>query len=209
VANVVQVDAVSIRRAGRPQRGRLGLGDRDRRADRDRTPTIERVSIRLHELSAMPKASQRLLDDAAFDVETWLAGKIATRFIRAEATAFVSGDGVNKPKGILTHAKAPNGTGPMCRSAPCRRARRPTSPRPTRPALIDLVYALGAQYRANGAFVMNSKTAAAVRKMKDADGRFMWATAWRWASRAAAGLSGAGLRGHARHRAEHLLDRVR
>ena len=64
------------------------------------TPTIERISIKLHELSAMPKASQRLLDDSAFDVEGWLAGKIATRFIRAEAAAFINGDGVDKPKGI-------------------------------------------------------------------------------------------------------------
>jgi HK97 family phage major capsid protein len=41
-------------------------------------------------------------------------------------------------------------------------------------AIVDLVYALGAQYRANATFVMNSKTAGAVRKMKDADGRFLW-----------------------------------
>ena len=47
------------------------------------TPVIERISIKLHELAAMPKASQRLLDDSAFDVEGWLAEKIATRFIRA------------------------------------------------------------------------------------------------------------------------------
>ena len=40
--------------------------------------------------------------------------------------------------------------------------------------IISLVYALGADYRANGTFVMNSKTAGAVRKMKDADGRFLW-----------------------------------
>ncbi len=38
----------------------------------------------------------------------------------------------------------------------------------------DLVYALGARYRANGTFVMNSKTAGTVRKMKDAEGRFLW-----------------------------------
>jgi HK97 family phage major capsid protein len=41
-------------------------------------------------------------------------------------------------------------------------------------AIVDLVYALGARYRANASFVMNSKTAGAVRKMKDADGRFLW-----------------------------------
>mgnify|MGYP002352584327 CR=1 FL=1 len=49
------------------------------------TPQIDRISIPLHELSALPKASQRLLDDSAFDIEAWLAGRIAERFARAEA----------------------------------------------------------------------------------------------------------------------------
>ncbi len=140
------------------------------------SPTVQRVVIPVHELSAMPKASQRLLDDAAFDVETWLAGRIAEKFARAEATAFVNGDGVNKPQGFLTHAKAPNGTADNGEIGTIPSggdgdfaANNPAN------ALIDLVYALGAQYRANATFVMNSKTAAAVRKMRDADGRFLWA----------------------------------
>ncbi|WJS86203.1 phage major capsid protein [Paracoccus sp. TOH] len=138
--------------------------------------TVQRVVIPVHELSAMPKASQRLLDDSAFDVETWLAGRIAEKFARAEATAFVNGDGVNKPKGFLTHAKAPNGTATNVQIGTIASggdgdfaATNPAN------ALIDLVYALGAQYRANASFLMNSKTAAAVRKMRDADGRFLWA----------------------------------
>ncbi len=140
------------------------------------TSNVQRVVIPVHELSAMPKASQRLLDDAAFDIETWLADCIATKFARAEATAFVSGDGVNKPKGFLTHAKAPNGTATNVQigTIPSGGAGDFASTNPAN-ALIDLVYALGAQYRANGTFVMNSKTAAAVRKMRDADGRFLWA----------------------------------
>ena len=140
------------------------------------TSTVQRVVIPVHELSAMPKASQRLLDDAAFDIETWLADCIATKFARAEATAFVSGDGVNKPKGFLTHAKAPNGTATNVQigTIPSGGAGDFAATNPAN-ALIDLVYALGAQYRANGTFVMNSKTAAAVRKMRDADGRFLWA----------------------------------
>ncbi|MEF9603334.1 phage major capsid protein [Paracoccus sp. PXZ] len=140
------------------------------------TPTVERVVIPVHELSAMPKASQRLLDDAAFDVETWLAGRIAEKFARAEATAFVNGDGVNKPKGFLTHAKAPNGTATNVQigTIPSGGNGDFAATNPAN-ALIDLVYALGAQYRANASFVMNSKTAAAVRKMRDADGRFLWA----------------------------------
>jgi HK97 family phage major capsid protein len=123
----------------------------------------------------MPKASQRLLDDSAFDVEGWLAGKIATRFTRAEAGAFVNGDGVDKPKGILLPAKVANASwtwgnlGYVPTGAAADFATTNASD-----CIVNLVYALGADYRANGTFLMNSKTAGAVRKMKDADGRFMW-----------------------------------
>jgi HK97 family phage major capsid protein len=139
------------------------------------TPRVDRISIALHELAAMPKASQRLLDDSAFDVEGWLAQRIADKFSRAEALAFVSGDGQDKPTGFLTYPKVDNDiwawgslgyvptgeNGDFSASDPAD-------------AIVDLVYALGARYRANAAFVMNSKTAGAVRKMKDADGRFLW-----------------------------------
>ncbi|MGB0926473.1 MAG: phage major capsid protein [Pikeienuella sp.] len=142
------------------------------------TPKIDRISITLHELSASPKASQRLLDDAAFDVEEWLAERIADRFTRAENAAFITGDGVDKPTGVMTYSTVDNDAwtwgslgyvatgedGDFAASDPAD-------------AIVDLIYALGAEYRVNGAFVMNSKTAGAVRKMKDADGRFLWAEA--------------------------------
>ncbi len=135
------------------------------------TPQIDRITIPLHELSALPKASQRLLDDSAFDIEGWLAGRIADKFARAEAAAFINGDGVDKPTGFLTHPVVDNDvwvwdslgyvpTGVDGDLAP--------------DAIVDLVYSLGAQYRANATFVMNSKTAGRVRKLKDADGRFLW-----------------------------------
>jgi HK97 family phage major capsid protein len=139
------------------------------------TPAIDKILIPLHELSALPKVSQRLLDDSAFDVEDWLAERIGDRFARAEAAAFVSGNGVDKPRGFLDHTKVANATwawgsigyiatgvaGGFAAAAPGD-------------ALVDLVYALGARYRANGTFVMNSRTAGRVRKIKDADGRFLW-----------------------------------
>ncbi|OYW54690.1 MAG: capsid protein, partial [Rhodobacterales bacterium 12-65-15] len=101
--------------------------------------------------------------------------KIATRFIRAEAAAFINGDGVDKPKGILLPTKVANASwvwgqlGYIPTGAAADFAA-------TNPAdcIINLVYALGADYRANGTFVMNSKTTGAVRKMKDVDGRFLW-----------------------------------
>lgn len=136
------------------------------------TPTIDRITIALHELSALPKASQRLLDDSAFDIETWLAGRIADKFARSEAAAFVSGDGGDKPKGFLTHTAVDDASwswgnlGYVATGADADLG--------DGDAIVDLVYALGAQYRSNGTFVMNSKTAGAVRKLKDADGRFLW-----------------------------------
>ncbi|MEO1563908.1 MAG: phage major capsid protein [Pseudomonadota bacterium] len=139
------------------------------------TPAIDKITINLHELSALPKASQRLLDDVAFDIEGWLAGRIADKFARAEAAAFVDGDGVDKPKGFLTYPLQPEATwawktlgyvatgtdGDFDANDPAD-------------AIVDLVYTLDAQYRPNATFVMNSKTAGAVRKMKDKDGRFLW-----------------------------------
>ncbi len=136
------------------------------------TPNIDRITIPLHELSALPKASQRLLDDSAFDIETWLASRIADKFARAEAAAFVSGDGTDKPKGFLTHSSVDNEVWVWGKLGyiPTGTDGSFTGP----DEIVDLVYALGAQYRANASFVMNSKTAGAVRKMKDGDGRFLW-----------------------------------
>jgi len=135
------------------------------------TPQIDRISIPLHELSALPKASQRLLDDSAFDIEGWLAARIADKFARAEAAAFVSGDGLDKPKGVLDHSIVDNaiwtwGTIGYVPSG--------VTGDVTPESVVDTVYALGAQYRANATFVMNSKTAGLIRKLKDADGRFLW-----------------------------------
>ncbi|QFT59650.1 Phage capsid family protein [Sulfitobacter sp. THAF37] len=135
------------------------------------TPQIDRITIPLHELSALPKASQRLLDDSAFDIEGWLAGRIANKFARAEAQAFISGDGIDKPVGFLTHTAVDNDVWDWGNLGYVPSG---VDGEVTADAIIELVYALGAQYRANGSFVMNSKTTALVRKLKDADGRFLW-----------------------------------
>ncbi|MET4101916.1 HK97 family phage major capsid protein [Roseovarius sp. MBR-78] len=136
------------------------------------TPQIDRISIPLHELSALPKASQRLLDDSAFDVEEWLASRIADRFSRAEAAAFVNGDGVDKPRGFLSRPAVDNAvwTWGNLGYVPTGADGDLNGPDP----IVDLVYALGAEYRANATFVMNSRTAGVVRKLKDVDGRFLW-----------------------------------
>ena len=135
------------------------------------TPSIDRITVPLHELSALPKASQRLLDDVAFDIESWLAGRIADKFARAEAAAFISGDGVDKPTGFLTHTAVDNDVWAWGNLGYVPSG---TAGAVDGDAIVDLVYALGAEYRANGTFVMNSKMAGQIRKLKDADGRFLW-----------------------------------
>ena len=136
------------------------------------TPSIDRISIPLYELSALPKASQRLLDDSAFDIESWLAGRIAQKFARAEAAAFVNGDGTDKPTGFLSKPNVDNDSwtwGSLGYVATGEAGALGDVD-----VLVELVYALGAEYRANGTFVMNSKTAGEIRRLKDGDGRFLW-----------------------------------
>ena len=172
IANVVNVDATSFDvLVDHTEMGAGWATEVGGVAETD-TPQIDRISIPLHELSALPKASQRLLDDSAFDIEGWLAGRIADKFARSEASAFVNGDGIDKPKGMLTYPSVDNDVwvwgnlgyvvtgadGAIIDGDP----------------IVDLVYALGAEYRANASFVMNSKTAGTVRKLKDNDGRFLW-----------------------------------
>ncbi|MBL4927560.1 phage major capsid protein [Fuscibacter oryzae] len=175
VANVVQVEATSFDVLIDRSEVGSGWATEAVAAAETTSPQVDRISIKLNELSAMPKASQRLLDDSAFDVEGWLAGKIATRFIRAEASAFINGDGVDKPKGILLPTKVANAfwTWGSLGYIPSGAAADFATTNAV-DCIVSLVYALGADYRANATFVMNSKTAGAVRKMKDADGRFLW-----------------------------------
>ena len=175
IANVVQVEATSFDVLIDHSDIGSGWATEAGPVTESATPVIERISIPLHELSAMPKASQRLLDDSAFDVEGWLAGRISDKFMRAEASSFVSGNGVDKPRGFLDHTTVDDASwiwGSLgyiaTGTAGDFSAANPAD------AVVDLVYALDATYRANASFVMNSKTAGAVRKMKDADGRFLW-----------------------------------
>ncbi|MCA1775459.1 MAG: phage major capsid protein [Loktanella sp.] len=136
------------------------------------SPVIDRITIPLHELSALPKASQRLLDDSAFDIEGWLAQRIADKFARSEAAAFVSGDGADKPRGLMTYPTVANDD--WAWGTLGYTVTGDASGFGNADAIIDLVYALGAQYRASATFVMNSRTAGLIRKLKDADGRFLW-----------------------------------
>src|SRR6476660_4751913 len=107
IANVVKVGSAGYRKlitTGGTPSGWVGF---EAARPETGTPTFSEIVPAGGELYANPAASQQMLDDAAFDVEKWLANEIATEFARAEGKAFVSGTGVNQPLGFLA---SPNAT---------------------------------------------------------------------------------------------------
>ena len=140
------------------------------------TPSFAEIAPPGGELYANPAASQAMLDDAAFDIQSWLADEIAAEFGRAEGAAFVSGSGTNQPKGFLTAPNAatadavrPFGTLQFLGSG--NASGFDAAPELK---LIDLVHALKGGHRQGASWVMNAKTLGVVRKLKAADGSFLW-----------------------------------
>uniref|UniRef100_UPI003BABF934 phage major capsid protein n=1 Tax=Stappia sp. TaxID=1870903 RepID=UPI003BABF934 len=138
-------------------------------------PTLAELAFPTMELYAMPAATPSLLEDAAVDVEAWIAGEVEMAFAEQEGAAFVNGDGTNRPRGFLDYprvAEASWSWGSLGKLASGVDGAFPASA----PAdvLIDLVHALKAGYRQNARFVMNRRTQAVVRKMKDTDGNYLW-----------------------------------
>lgn len=139
------------------------------------TPEVGKWRIPVMEQYAMPKTTQKLLDDAQIDVGAWLEGKVADKLSRTENNAFVNGDGVNKPRGFLTYpAGSPTkaawqkiaqlGTGVSGAFA----ASKPGD------KLIDLVFGLKSFYRNGAQWIMSRGTVAEVRKLADGQGNYLW-----------------------------------
>jgi len=137
--------------------------------------TIDALSFPTAELYAMPAATAQFLDDAAVDVGQWIADEVNAAFAQQEGTAFVTGNGTNKPKGFLaetTVAEASWTWGKLGYIATGVSGDLPASNKSD--VLIDLVYALKSGYRQNASFVMNRKTQAVLRKLKDDAGNYLW-----------------------------------
>lgn len=141
-------------------------------------PTFAEIVPPSGDLYANPSASQQMLDDAVFDIETWLAEQIALEFGRAEGAAFVNGTGSGQPKGFLTGPTSSAIDGSRAFGALQYLATGDGAGLGTTPdtLLIDTVMALNPGHRQGAAWVMNSKTLSVVRKLKDGEGSFLWQT---------------------------------
>jgi HK97 family phage major capsid protein len=148
------------------------VGETDSRAETN-TPQLGKWRIPVHELYAKPKATQKLLDDASINMEAWLASKVAEKFARDEANAFVVGNGSNKPRGFLTYASGTTLPGTI-EQVPTSASGALASAPDGGDALINALYGLKQQYRANATWFMNRATTKLVRKAKDSDGAYLW-----------------------------------
>jgi HK97 family phage major capsid protein len=150
------------------------VGETDSRAQTN-TPTIAALDFPAMDLYAMPAATQTLLDDAQVDIEQWLANEVQIVFAEQEGAAFINGDGSAKPTGFLNYTTAADASwawgkiGYIASGADGAFASSDPSD-----ALINLAYAPKQGYRANGTWVMNRKTEAAIRKFKDGDDNYIW-----------------------------------
>lgn len=131
------------------------------------TPELAKKTIVVHELFAQPKATQKLIDDAAIDIEAWLAGKVSDIFSQKENAAFISGDGLGKPRGILTY-DAGTSWGNI------EQVNSGSSGAVTSDSLIELFYSLKESYATRASFLMNRATIEDVRQLKDTNGQYLW-----------------------------------
>ena len=138
-------------------------------------PTLAELQFPAAELYAMPATTQALLDDAVVDLDRWIAEEVQAAFAEQETQAFVSGNGTNKPRGFLDYTKVADASWEWAKvgyivsgASGAFAASNPSD------KLIDLVYALKSGYRQNAQWVMNRRTQAAIRKLKDADGNYLW-----------------------------------
>lgn len=132
------------------------------------TAAIGRNTIDTFEMYAQPKATQKLIDDAAIDIEQWIAEKVADKFSRLEATAFISGNGTTAPKGILTYAAGTS-------FGQIQQVASGGASTVTADSLIQLYYALKDEYAKNATFLMHRTTLQAVRLLKEATtNQYLW-----------------------------------
>lgn len=144
-------------------------------------PTFAELSPFMGEIYANPAATQRMLDDAFFDVEMFLANEIADEFAKAEGTAFVSGNGTNQPKGFMaytinTSSDAVRTFGHIQKVKTGVAAGFVATTTSSNPGdtFISVIHAMKSPLRNGASWVMNSGTLAAVRKLVDLDGNYIW-----------------------------------
>lgn len=148
------------------------VGETDQRPN-TATSKFKTMSYGTGEIYANPMATQQILDDAEINLETWLASEVDREFALQEGVAFLSGDGTNKPTGLLTYieggvnaSKHPWGAVKVVNSGQASAI--------TADSILDLIYEMPSVYAAGAGFVLNRNTLRVLRKLKDGQGNYLW-----------------------------------
>lgn len=143
------------------------------------TASLDPIEFPAGEIYANPAITQRLLDDADFDVAGWLSSQVAQEFAIQEGIAFITGNGVNKPSGLLTYAPGgvnaathPGGALVVENSGDADSLGVDDAGSSDR--LVQFLYNLATPYRRNGTFLMNSQTASVIARLKNGSGDYIW-----------------------------------
>ncbi|BET41782.1 phage major capsid protein [Atlantibacter hermannii] len=136
------------------------------------TPKLEEVSIKLFPIYAYPKTTQEILDFSDVDILGWLSSEISDTFTETEETDLLEGDGNKKARGFLDYPRA--ATSDKTRPFGTLEKIETAGAAPTADELIDLLFKLKSKYRKNAVWVMNSGSAAALQKLKNGNGDYIW-----------------------------------
>ena len=117
--------------------------------------TFAQINLDAHKLHVAVKVTEELLYDNAFGLESYIIEQFGKALSNAEEDAFLNGDGVGKPLGLFSDKGGGEGA-------------------VTADEIINLVYSLKRPYRKNAKFIMNDQTIAALRKLKDNNGAYLW-----------------------------------
>jgi HK97 family phage major capsid protein len=139
------------------------------------------LTVPLHEVYAMPPVTQALLDMAGFDLGNWLLNKIIDRFGRDEGSSFLAGDGVGKPRGMMSYPTStaaddtrPWGTVQYMPTGASGAFKTGSTPPDSGDCLRDLTWKLRTPYRQGASWLMNSNTIAQIDKIKDGQGNYLF-----------------------------------
>ena len=135
------------------------IGERELIDPKDIDQTADITQVKSHKLSILIRAAEDFVHQTTFDVEGLITGRLARAFARGEDKGFLIGTGADAPKGLLSDDGAETGV---------------TAENLTYDDMISLYFSVLPKYRKNGSWLMNDKTALAIRKLKDADGHYLW-----------------------------------
>ncbi len=175
ISNVMTISASAVELLLDKEGAEVGWVTETAERKETKTPNLMKLRIPVHELYAKPRATQKLLDDARVDVESWLAGRLATKLAQVENHAFIHGDGDNKPKGFLAYETTDRTHWEWGKIEHIKTGKDGAfSDENAADILIDTMNALKPEYQKGAVWVMSRSAHAMVRKLKDQNHHYLW-----------------------------------